>query len=199
MLRRWMVRRGAVVATVLAWMAIPPTRAFGSPISLVVPQSTAFAILGHSCGGIQENAFASGFDPTSGYPTGDVYLTTTCSSGGRGGHGTTYSAWVATTWDFTATLASDTKLQTPPTVNPTLSIFDSHGNQIYNQSNRAYLVLAPGFVAAPRVSAVSPLSGPQGSSVTIAGTGFTGVSAVSFGSTAAASFTVISNTSITAI
>ena len=33
------------------------------------------AEMGHSCGGIQERAFASGFDPTSGYPTGDVYIT----------------------------------------------------------------------------------------------------------------------------
>jgi hypothetical protein len=128
-----------------------------------------------------------------------VYLKTTCSTGGRGGHGHTYSAWVATTWDFTSALVSYTKLGTPPTVDPTLSLFDSHGNQIYNQSNHAYLVLAPGFVPAPRVAGVSPLSGPQGSSVTIAGSGFTGATAVSFGSTAAASFTVNSDTSISAI
>jgi hypothetical protein len=198
MLGRRIIRCAVVVASVLAWMALPSATAFASPISLFVPQSTAFAILGHSCGGIQEKAFASGFNATSGYPIGDVRLQTTCSSGGRGSRPTTYSAWVATAWDFTGALVSDTKLQTAPTVNPTLSVYDSHGNHLYNQSNQAYLVLGPGFVPAPRVSGVSPTSGPQGSSVAIAGTGFTGVVGVRFGATAA-HFTVTSSMSMTAI
>ena len=46
--------------------------ASAAPVSLVLPQSTAFAILGHSCGGIQEKAYVTGFDAVSGYPTGDV-------------------------------------------------------------------------------------------------------------------------------
>ena len=56
------------------------------------------------------------------------------------------------------------------------------------------------YVAAPTVSAVSPNAGPTvgGTSVTITGTGFTGATAVSFGTTSAASFTVTSGTSITA-
>ena len=32
----------------------------------------AFSILGHSCGGIQEQAFTTGFDVASGYPTGSA-------------------------------------------------------------------------------------------------------------------------------
>ena len=44
------------------------------PGNLLLPQSMAFAILGHSCGGIKEQAYVTGFDPASGYPTGDVYL-----------------------------------------------------------------------------------------------------------------------------
>jgi len=195
---RALVRGAVVVAVVLAFVAVTPQAAFGSPISLVVPQSTAFAVLGHSCGGIQEKAFGAAFATTTGYPVGDVYLSTTCSTGGRGSRPATYSAWVAATWDFTGSLVSDTVLATTPTVNPTLSIYDSHGNQLYNQSNQAYLALAVGFVAAPRVSSVSPASGPQGSSVVIVGTGFTGVTAVHFGPTAAA-VTVTSSTSITAI
>ena len=53
---------------------------------------------------------------------------------------------------------------------------------------------------APTVTAVSPTSGPTtgGSSVTITGTALTGAGSVSFGSTAATSFTVNSDTSITA-
>jgi autotransporter passenger strand-loop-strand repeat protein len=53
--------------------------------------------------------------------------------------------------------------------------------------------------SAPTVSKVSPASGPAagGSTVTITGTNFTGATAVSFGSTPAASFNVVSSTQIT--
>ena len=36
------------------------------PMSLVLPQANAFAILGHSCGGIREQIFLTGFDPATG-------------------------------------------------------------------------------------------------------------------------------------
>jgi hypothetical protein len=54
--------------------------------------------------------------------------------------------------------------------------------------------------AAPAVTSISPSSGPLagGTTVTVTGSGFTGATAVSFGSTAASSFTVNSDTSITA-
>jgi hypothetical protein len=54
--------------------------------------------------------------------------------------------------------------------------------------------------AAPTVSGVSPSSGPAsgGTKVTITGTNFTGATGVAFGSTAAASFTVVSATQVTA-
>src|SRR5437868_9479348 len=55
-----------------------------SPAHLVLPQSLAFAILGHTCGGIKEQTYVTGFDPATGYPTGNVHLSTTCSTGGRG-------------------------------------------------------------------------------------------------------------------
>jgi IPT/TIG domain len=53
----------------------------------------------------------------------------------------------------------------------------------------------------PTITAVSPSAGSQGggTSVTITGTNFTGVTALTFGNTAATSFTVNSNTQITAV
>jgi hypothetical protein len=56
------------------------------------------------------------------------------------------------------------------------------------------------YVAAPTVSSVAPSAGPTsgGTSVTITGTDFTGATALSFGSSAATTFTVDSATQITA-
>jgi Bacterial Ig-like domain (group 3)/IPT/TIG domain len=56
------------------------------------------------------------------------------------------------------------------------------------------------FTYAPTVSGLNPNTGPAagGTSVVIAGTGFSGATAVDFGSTAATSFTVNSDTQITA-
>src|SRR5262245_35275386 len=76
--RRVMVRKVMVALAGLTVTTVGlDSAALGqSPISLLVPQSTAFSILGHSCGGIQEQSFATGFDPVSGYPIGDVYMQT---------------------------------------------------------------------------------------------------------------------------
>ena len=55
-------------------------------------------------------------------------------------------------------------------------------------------------MAVPTVSGLSPTAGPAvgGTLVTITGTGFTGATAVDFGTTPATDFTVVSDTSITA-
>ncbi len=57
------------------------------------------------------------------------------------------------------------------------------------------------FVPAPTLASVDPDSGPEagGNSVTLIGGGFTGASAVDFGGTAAISFTVVSDTEISAV
>ncbi|WP_405891297.1 IPT/TIG domain-containing protein [Streptomyces sp. NBC_00133] len=56
-------------------------------------------------------------------------------------------------------------------------------------------------MAAPTLSSVSPSQGPSsgGATVTLSGTGFSGVTAVRFGSNAAASFTVTGSTQIIAV
>ncbi|UAK31851.1 IPT/TIG domain-containing protein [Nocardia asteroides] len=57
------------------------------------------------------------------------------------------------------------------------------------------------YVPAPALAAVVPDAGAQtgGDTVTLTGTGFTGVTAVRFGATPAASFTVLSSTEISAV
>ncbi len=125
-----------------------PVDGFNPPATrLVVPQSNAFGILGHSCGGIQEQVYAAGFhfgagiDPGSGLPSGYAYLSTRCSTGGIGGHTVTYSAWVSAAWDFTGNLISASTLSTIPTINPTLVVNDRYHDIVYNASNAAYLVV----------------------------------------------------------
>jgi hypothetical protein len=189
----------ASASLALSGIAAAPVLASGSPVSLVVPQSVAFTVLGYDCGGISEQSYANGFDTATGYPTGDVYLKTTCSAGGKGGHSVTYSAWVSTMWDFTAALVSYAQLSSAPTVDPNFAGFDADGNELYNSPPFAFLSLAPGFVPAPRVAGISPNPAPQGTAVTVTGTGFTKASAVMFGHLQAVSYVVNSDTSLTAV
>ncbi|HEV2655410.1 MAG TPA: IPT/TIG domain-containing protein, partial [Ktedonobacteraceae bacterium] len=57
------------------------------------------------------------------------------------------------------------------------------------------------FTYLPKVDSISPTSGPEagGTTVTITGSGFTGATAVSFGSTAGTDVTVVSDTQITVV
>ena len=198
--------------TLFGALVLTTTTASASLVSLALPQGNAFAILGHSCGGIQEKVFATGFDPTSGYPVGAVYMSTRCGGSGRGGGGgsTLYSAWANVTWDFTSAVVSYAQASTTPTVDPALVVYDSHGNELYNQAtagvvngtqvlSQAYLVLASGFVPAPRLTGISATEGPAtgGTSLTITGTGFTTATAVNFAGSPDTSITVTGDTSIT--
>src|SRR5262249_16248885 len=142
-------RKTAIRALVCALSSccVVASSATADPVSLLLPQSIAFSILGHSCGGIQERAYATGFDPASGYPIGDVYIQTRCGGSGRGGgyRTTTYSAWVGVTWDFSGNVLSASPLATSPTVSSTFTETDASGNQLSNTETAAYLTVpAPG-------------------------------------------------------
>jgi hypothetical protein len=117
--------------------------ASSAPLSLLFPQGNAFEILGHSCGGIQEMSYATGFDPVSGYPTGVVHIETRCGGSGRGGgyHSTTYSAWVGVTWDFTGNVVSYSNLAIVPPVSSTFTATDANEDQLVNAGGRAYLAV----------------------------------------------------------
>lgn len=135
------------LATVLCTLAVVLVLCGGAlttraaTVQLLLPQSTAFSFLGHSCGGIQEQAHATGFDPVSGYPTGVVYISTRCGGSGRGGgyHVTTYSAWVSATWDFAGNVLSSVHLTSAPGEFVTFTFTDVYGDQLYNTGNLMYL------------------------------------------------------------
>lgn len=117
----------AVSATcILGFAAV----AQAAPTSLVLSQSDAFSILGHWCGGIQEKVYATGWNATNGDPVGDVYMSTRC---GRYVP-TIYSAWARVAWHFDGSTVHYTKLSGTPTVNPSFSASDAHGDQLYNQA-----------------------------------------------------------------
>jgi IPT/TIG domain len=217
MLRRLIMGLSVPAMALLGMLAIGGGHAGAAPeeISLVVPQGTAFSVLKYDCGGIKELAYVTGFDytfdPSAGYPTGYVYLTTTCSAGK--GTDFTVDAWTADTWDLTGALLSYSVATPNPSPPSPLSTTDSlTGNQIYDSASpcpglggtgsTAYACLewASTFTPRPKVTSISPVIGPAmgGTSVTISGDGFTAATAVDFGSTSAA-FTVNSDTSITAV
>lgn len=107
---------------------------------LVLSQGAAFSILGHSCGGIQEKVYATGFG-ADGYPNGDVYMQTRCGGSGRGGgyKTTTYAAWATVTWDWFGDTRAFAKLEGAAEEDTSFSAEDGHGDRIYNVGTVAYL------------------------------------------------------------
>ena len=183
MTRRLLASGFVGVLTIAGTIVGLATPAGASDTPLVLDQGTAFSYLGHSCGGIQEKTYATGFDPASGFPTGDVYASTSCGGSGRGGgyHSTTYSAWIAVTWDYAGSVVS-TALAGTVNPDPSLVFYDGYGNKLYTALPDAYLALATGFSPAPAISGLSVTEGPAsgGTSVVISGTGLGGAS-VNFG------------------
>ena len=100
-------------------------------------EGAAFTVLGHSCGGIQEKVYETGF-ASNGYPEGNVHMETRCGGSGRGGGGgsTTYTGtatviwtWLGETWKWGPMAGG---LEATPAE-------DSHGDKLYNVETHAYL------------------------------------------------------------
>ena len=70
-------------------------------------------------------------------------------------------------------------------------------NYFFDISNTNFTITPP--ATGPTITSFSPPSGPAGTVVTVLGSNFTGVTAVAFNGTAAASFVVVSATQLTAV
>jgi hypothetical protein len=142
--------------SLVVWpVALLGVASFASPASaattthLLMSQSAAFGVLGHSCGGIQEQVYARGFG-AGGYPIGDAYLKTSCSTGGRGSRPATFTAWASVTWDWFGDTRSYSRLATAPEgLSTTFSATDTHADRIYNVGTSAYLETTNPPVVAP--------------------------------------------------
>jgi hypothetical protein len=138
-----MARKVISSFAVLALIAlgVAPVAGATTATRLLLNQSAAFSILGHSCGGIQEQVYATGFQ-ASGYPTGDVFLQTSCGGSGRGGgyKSTTYSAWTSTSWDWVGDTRTYARLEgVAEGISTSFSAEDAYGDHIYNVGTAAYL------------------------------------------------------------
>ena len=130
-----------VITIVIASAAIcggfASTAFAGSPIRLYLGEGAAFSILGHSCGGIQQQVYATGF-ATNGYPMGSVSMSTRCGGSGRGGGGssTTYTGTANVVWTWFGETLSYTS---PAGSLEAKSAEDGHGDRVYNIGAAAYL------------------------------------------------------------
>lgn len=132
---RGMIVAGAASAAAVAGLA--STAQASSSIPLYASPNAAFAVLGHSCGGIQQKVYETGFAP-NGYPTGNVLLSTSCGGSGRGGggHSTTYTATATVVWTWLGETRSITPSAAPLEAVPAE---DGHGDRLYNVGTVAYL------------------------------------------------------------
>ena len=110
-----------------------------TPAGLLLPQGTAFTILGYDCGGIQEHAYVTGFDPITGNVTGEVYLKTTCSCGKD--CSSSHTKWAAATWDLAGNVISAMAISNTPAVDTNFTATDEYSDTIYNSATGAYLVV----------------------------------------------------------
>src|SRR5205807_258018 len=128
----------------------------------------------------------SSFAPTSG-PTGtSVTLTGT---GFTGATGVSFNSTAATTF----TVNSDTQISATVPTGATTGKITVTNAAVTGTSATSFTV-----TVVPSITSFTPVSGPTGTSVTLTGTGFTGTTGVSFNSTAATTFTVNSDTQISA-
>ena len=136
----------------------------------------------------------TGVSPSSG-PLGGATSVTITGTGFSGVSAVTFGGSAATSFTVNS-MSSITATAPGGTGTVDVQVTGTGGTSLTNPPDDQFT-----YVPAPTVSGISPTSGPLGggTSVTITGTGFTGASAVKFGTAAATSFTVNSSTQITAV
>ncbi|MBF6356046.1 IPT/TIG domain-containing protein [Nocardia higoensis] len=193
---------GFTGATAVSFGATPATSFIvvsDTQITAVAPAGTGIAqvtvtTVGGTSGGVPFTYVAApvvaGLDPVSGPETGGTPVTIT-GTGFTDASAVLFGATPATSF----TVVSDTQITaTTPAGTGVEPVTVTTVGGVSNDVPFTY-------VAAPVVVGLDPVSGPEtgGTVVTLTGTGFTGASAVSFGATPATSFTVVSDTQITAV
>jgi hypothetical protein len=140
----------------------------------------------------------TGINPTSGPASGGSSITIT-GTGFNGATGVAFGSTAASNF----TVNSDTQIMaTSPAANLSgavdVTVTTPNGTSATSSADQ-FTYLTPALL--PTVTSITPTSGPVGSgtSVTITGIGFTGATAVNFGSIAASNFNVDSDTQITAV
>jgi hypothetical protein len=134
-----MARRAILssVAAALACAGLASVASAASPIRLYLNEGAAFHILGHWCGGIQQEVYVTGF-AANGYPMGNMRLQTRCGGSGRGGGGgtTTYTGTASAVWTWFGETRSYGALNGTLEAKPAE---DSHKDTVYNVGTAAYL------------------------------------------------------------
>ncbi len=134
------------------------------------------------------------FDPPSGLVGSSVTVT---GSGFTGATSVSFGAIAATSF----TVDSDTQVTAvvPSGFAHKPIKVTTAGGTAKSATNFVVTSGGPPPPGAPSITSFDPPSGLVGSSVTVTGSGFTGVTSVSFGAIAATSFTVDSDTQVTAV
>ncbi len=169
--------------------------ASSAPGAASVPMSWSVGddgYLAHAAASITStNPAVTSLSPSAGPTTAGTTVVIT----GRNFTGVTAVQFGATSTPF-AFISSTQIVTTAPAGTGTVDVLVTAGGITSAPSPAARYT----YVPAPTVTSVSPTAGPAtgGSTVTITGTNFTNATAVAFGATAAADFTVDSPTQITA-
>jgi hypothetical protein len=145
-----------------------------------------------SCtGGGNPPPTVTSFNPTSGPVGTNVAITGT---GFTGATAVTFNTTNATSYTVDSDTSIHADVPSGATTGP-ISVTTPNGT---GQSSSNFTVTGGGGGNPPTVTSFTPTSGPVGTSVSVTGTNFTGAMAVTFNGTASTSYTINSDTSITA-
>ncbi|HME04402.1 MAG TPA: fibronectin type III domain-containing protein [Solirubrobacteraceae bacterium] len=134
-------------AVAIASGAVAGTASAAETLRLSMGEGPAFAVLGHWCGGIQQEVYETGFS-SHGYPIGNVQLKTTCGGSGKGGggHSTTYTATASVEWTWFGETRSYGAMSGSLEAKPAT---DAYGDKLYNVGSATYLERGTPLLRAP--------------------------------------------------